>query len=517
MSADAPRDFLTLQAALKAESPVGAASCECVRPSEPCAFIIFGASGDLAARKILPALYRLYLNDYLPRSFLLLGCGRTDLSDADFRARIRSALVKAGIKDLARWKRFSQHLCYQTISYDNPKDFKRLASRCRDLGLQYKTGNNRLFYLAVPPFLYQTIAAMMGQAGLTRESKRAAGWSRIVVEKPFGSNLATAIELNSVLLRQFQEHQIYRIDHYLAKETIQNLLVFRFANAICEPLWNRQYIERVDICATEELGVEHRAGYYEAAGVLRDMFQNHMMQLVALIGMEPPAHFLSESVRDEKAKFFQSLAPFDLASIDQQIVLGQYAAGKIGGRRVPAYREEPGVDPRSLTPTFAAMKLFVDNWRWQGVPFYITSGKRLAQKLTQITIQFKDVPHAIFRNIISQGIRANRLTFLIQPSEKITLSFQAKVPGSTVCLRSINMEFSYEGDQSRGLEAYERVLIDCMNGDQMLFLRQDSEELCWSFLTPLIEDCEQCVQREKILHFYAAGAWGPEAAEQLRT
>jgi glucose-6-phosphate 1-dehydrogenase len=355
-----------------------------------------------------------------------------------------------------------------------------------------------------------------GQAGLSAEAGKDAGWSRIVVEKPFGSDLKTSLALDSVLQKNFSEHQIYRIDHYLAKETVQNILVFRFANSIFEPIWNRQYIDHVDICVAETLGVEHRAGYYEKAGVLRDMFQNHMMQLLALIAMEPPANFLPEMVRDEKAKLFKSLRPFDAGSIEDRVVLGQYAAGTVDGTRVPAYRDEPGVDSRSLTPTFARMKVFVDNWRWQGVPFNMMSGKRLAEKSTRISVQFKDVPHSIFRSIISDSISANRLTFVIQPEEKISLTFQAKSPGATVCLRPMNMEFSYGADMERILEAYEKVLIDCMLGDQMLFLRQDSEELCWSFFTPFIEDCEKCVDKARILHFYEAGTWGPEALNEIK-
>lgn len=489
--------------------------CLCKKPSDPCGIIIFGASGDLTFRKIMPALYKLFCNDSLPGSFFVLGCGRTGLDAEAFRQKMHDAVCTRGECDLARWKDFAQKLYYETLDYNDKSSYTAMARTLSALEGQYATGKNRLLYLAIPPFLFEPVISKIGEAGLACEDGCSGHWTRIVVEKPFGSDLKSAAALNGVLGRHFQEHQIYRIDHYLAKETVQNILVFRFANSILEPIWNRQYIDYVDICAAEIIGVEHRAGYYEQAGVLRDMFQNHMLQLLSLVAMEPPAQFLSEMVRDEKAKVFRSLRPFDTTAIDRDLVLGQYAAGAIEGKSVPAYRQEPGVHPQSLTPTYAMMRLFVDNWRWQGVPFYLMSGKRLGQKLTRIIVQFKDVPHTIFRNIISSSIAANRLTFDIQPHERITLTFQAKNPGTAVCLRPISMEFSYDSDRGRIFDAYEKVLLDCMNGDQMLALRQDSEELCWSFLTPLIDDCERCIQKDRILQFYPSGSNGPETAERM--
>jgi glucose-6-phosphate 1-dehydrogenase len=428
---------------------------------------------------------------------------------------MHDAVCAKGECELVRWQGFAQKLSYAALDYNDQASYDSLARTIGELDRRYGTGSNRLLYLALPPFLFETVINKIGGAGLAAESAADWSWSRIVVEKPFGSDLKSAIALNDVLGRYFQERQIYRIDHYLAKETVQNILVFRFANSILEPIWNRQYIDYVDICAAETVGVEHRAGYYEQAGVLRDMFQNHILQLLSLVAMEPPAQFLPEMVRDEKAKVFRSLKPFDTAALDRDLVLGQYAAGTTDGGSVPAYRQEPGVDPRSLTPTYAMLKVYIDNWRWQGVPFYLMSGKRLRQKLSRIIVQFKDVPHTIFRNIISSGIAANRLTFDIQPHERISLTFQAKSPGTAVCLRPISMEFSYDGDRERIFEAYEKVLLDCMNGDQMLALRQDSEELCWSFLTPLIDDCERCIKTDKILQFYPAGSRGPETALKM--
>ena len=357
---------------------------------------------------------------------------------------------------------------------------------------------------------------MLGDAGLSIEGENENGWSRIVVEKPFGNDLDSAIDLDRILHQCFKEHQIFRIDHYLAKETVQNILMFRFANAIFEPLWNRRYIDHISIIAAETLGVEHRAGFYEQAGVLRDMFQNHMMQLLSMTAMDPPSLFEADRVRDEKARVYRALRPFPVEDLKEYLILGQYISGKINGENVPAYREEPGVSPDSLTPTFAMMKLFLDNWRWQGVPFYLISGKRLAEKSTNISIQFKEVPHSMFRQILGEHITANRLTLFIYPDEKITLTFQAKSPGARVSVRSVTMDFLYN-DHRTGLEfdAYEKVLLDCMLGDHMLFWRQDGVELCWSFLTPILNKCETCGDRGEMLLPYASGSWGPKASEKF--
>ena len=352
--------------------------------------------------------------------------------------------MASGNLDEARWNAFAANLFYHDIEYDEPQSFERFARFLWDLDKTKGTKGNRIFYLAIPPTLYETTAQMLGQSGLSAEKQEGLGWSRIVVEKPFGRDLETAISLDRRLHTHFQEHQIFRIDHYLAKETVQNILMFRFANAIFEPIWNRTYIDSVTITAAETLGVEHRAGYYEEAGVLRDMFQNHMMQLFALTAMEPPSIFEAERVRDEKAKLYRALRPFPVDRLKDYIVLGQYGRGSVDGKQVPAYREEPGVNPESLTPTFAMMTVFVDNWRWQGVPFFLTSGKRLAKKLTEIAIQFKEVPHSMFRDVLGENILANRLVLGIYPEEKISMTFQTKKPGARVCLRSVTMDFSYQ-------------------------------------------------------------------------
>jgi glucose-6-phosphate 1-dehydrogenase len=478
---------------------------------EPTAFIIFGASGDLASRKLVPALYHLFRNERLPESFFVLGASRTAMDDASFRGKLADPLREE------RWQEFANHLYYRTVDYQSADSYRALARDLAELDQKHGTRGNRIVYLAVPPTLYQPIGTTLGQAGLSRENQEGTGWVRLVVEKPFGRDLATALELEKALGTSFDEHQIFRIDHYLAKETVQNLMVFRFANSIFEPVWNRRYIDHVHITAAESLGVEHRAGYYEQAGVIRDMFQNHMMQLLALTTMEPPSVFEAERVRDEKQKVFGALRPFPVDHLEKNLVLGQYSAGEVGGARVPGYREEPGVDPLSLTPTFAMIKLFVDNWRWQGVPFLLTSGKRLKKKLSEIVIQFKEVPHSMFRPMLGDHISGNRLSLGIQPDENIQLTFQTKSAGSRVNLQSVNMLFDYgsQGDFGR-LDAYEKVLLDVMMGDHTLFWRQDGIEQSWAFLTPIVESCETgCTENSLPLHFYQAGSSGPGQIQDL--
>ena len=483
---------------------------------DPCTIIIFGASGDLTARKLIPALYNLYLSTAWPQPCCVLGVARTAWSREEFLGRMQAAVAKQKNYHAQKWQQFAAGLEYYAVAYDSLASFQGLRVLLEELDSRHGTGGNRLFYLAVPPSLYRTISDHLGQVGLGQEQTEGRGWARIVVEKPFGHDLASAVALNASLHQSFQEHQIFRIDHYMAKETVQNILVFRFANAIFEPLWNRNYIDRVGLIAAEKIGVEHRAGFYEQAGVLRDMFQNHMMQLLALMTMEPPPRFAAEQVRDEKIKGFRALKPLTAANLTENLVLGQYGPGVIDGAAVPGYREEPGVNPASLTPTFAVMRVFIDNWRWRGVPFYLASGKRLPQKLTQLSIHFKEVPHALFANIDLGAIAPNRLILGIQPEEKITLTFQTKNPGATVCLREVTMDFHYYQNY-RGpiMDAYEKSLIDVMQGDQMLFWRQDGVEVCWSFFSPVIEACESCAIQGDFIHPYEAGTWGPAAARPL--
>lgn len=484
-------------------------SCLMEGRPDPCFIVIVGASGDLTGRKIVPALYELYCNGGLPDPCIIVGCARTSMDDAGFRKKMKKSVDEHKMLTEAQWEGFARLLHYRGIEYDSPRSFSALADSIKEMEKERGTGENRLFYLAIPPSLYETTARMLGQTGLSQE--QGTNWSRIVVEKPFGRDLRSAMVLDRAIHEHWKEHQIFRIDHYLAKETVQNILMFRFANAIFEPIWDRRYIESVHITAAESLGVEHRAGYYEQAGVLRDMFQNHMMQLLSLTAMEPPAQFEDDRVRDEKVKIYRSLRPFPLHNLSTLLTLGQYAGGEIEGARVSAYRDEPEVDPQSLVPTFARMKVFVDNWRWQGVPFFLTSGKRLAQKRTEIVIQLKEIPHSMFRRILGEHISTNRLVLGIYPEEKIQLTFQTKNPGAKVCLRTVTMDFHYNQEyKGPVLGAYEKVLLDCMLGDQMLFWRRDGVELCWSFLSPVLEACETCDDRAERLFFYKAGSWGPE-------
>ncbi|KAF0218639.1 MAG: glucose-6-phosphate [Geobacteraceae bacterium] len=490
-----------------APPPLGCA----VDTPEPCALVIFGASGDLTKRKLIPSLYRLFKNRLLPPGFFVLGTGRTEMPSERFRevllAGLRESLTEEC--DEACWRDFASLLHYQSMEYQNPQDYvATLAGRLSSLEQDMGSGGNRIYYLATPPTVYENIFTNLGRAGL---STGEGGSVKIVIEKPFGNDLASAQKLNKTLLAFFREEQIFRIDHYLAKETVQNILMFRFANSLFEPLWNRRYIDHIQITAAETLGIEQRAGYYEAAGVLRDMFQNHIFQLLALTALEPPATFSAPRVRDEKAKLFQSVRPFPLDRPDDCAVIGQYGRGSIDGKEVAGYREEAGVAPDSRTPTYAALKVFIDNWRWQGVPFYLRSGKRLAARRTEIAISYRSVPHLMFSRAMAGGIEPNTLLLRVQPDEGITLEIQAKNPGSRVCLTPVSLDFSYPREVE--LDAYEWVLLSCMEGDQMLFVRGDGVDLSWGLLTPLIEQLESKGATD--LPTYTAGTDGPMAAAQL--
>ncbi|UCD86549.1 MAG: glucose-6-phosphate dehydrogenase [Desulfobacterales bacterium] len=495
-----------------------AGSCLIEEPSDPCAIVIIGACGDLTRRKIILALFRLFKSGGLPDPFLVVGTDLNEITTGEYREFIKESIeVMSGESpDADAWDSFVTRLHYLSIDPEDDSPYSSLADVLKQQLRAFRIPANRLFYLAVPPSQYVNVVRNLGKAGLAAESEDWSGWARIVIEKPFGRDLKSAQDLDTHIHQYFREHQIYRIDHYLAKETVQNILMFRFANAIFEPIWNRRYINHVQITAAETLGVEHRAVYYEQAGVLRDMFQNHMLQLLAMTAMEPPSVFEADRVRDERVKVFRSLRPFAVDQIHDHLVLGQYVAGEIGGQTVPGYREEPGVNPHSMVPTFAMAKVYIDNWRWQGVPFYLRSGKRMARKLTEIAIQFKRVPYLMFRNVLSERIHPNLLVLRIQPDERITLTFQTKFPGAKVCLQPVTMDFHYSTVQQGALlDAYETVILDCLLGDHMLFVRQDGVEQCWAFLSPILDACETCADREQSLHFYEAGTWGPRGADDL--
>jgi len=486
-------------------------TCEIQIPG-PCCLVIFGASGDLTKRKLLPSLYLLHKNRVLPDRFFILGTGREKMTSEQFRAAMLAPVQEAYHKEFDQhaWQVFSDKLYYSPIDYANEASYAAgLRDKLPSLEREHQTGGTRIFYLAVPPTVFEDIINNLGSTGLSGDAQ---GNSRIVIEKPFGRDLASSCQLNTVLQKHFRERQVYRIDHYLAKETVQNILMFRFANSIFEPLWNRRYIDHVQITVAETLGVEHRAGYYEKAGVLRDMFQNHLFQLLAVIAMEPPPAFEADFVRDEKSKVFRSVRPWPLDHLDEFVVIGQYGTGMIDASPVPGYREEDGISVRSSTPTFAAMKIVIDNWRWNGVPFYLRSGKRLTSVATEIAIHFKQVPHAMFPETVGASIDPNTLVLRIQPNEGVSLMYQTKTPGSKVCLTPVIMDYSYP--RSMELSAYEWVLLDCMQGDQMLFTSQDWVERTWSLLTPVIEKLEQTVTAETI-PLYAAGSAGPPEAARL--
>ena len=490
---------------------VALGSCEIAIP-DPCGLVVFGASGDLTKRKIIPALYRLYKNGLLSKNFFVLGTSRTDMSADQFREKMLIAVKEALARDFdaSSWRAFALKIYYSPTDYTSQDSYRRLIKETlTQLEEKYQTGRNRIFYLAIPPTLYEAVIVNLGAGDLPREDR---GYTHVVIEKPFGRDLKSARRLNSLLKQSFQEGQICRIDHFLALETVQNLLMFRFANSILEPLWDRKYIDHVQITASETLGVEQRAGYYEEAGVLRDMFQNHMFQLLALTAMEPPTAFAAEPLRDEKAKVFRSITPFPLEALDRSVVVGQYGKGEIDHKPVPGYREEPGVSEMSTTPTFAAMKVLIDNWRWNGVPFYLRSGKRLSRRKTEISVHFKPVPHLMFLDTLNAPIEPNTLVLRVYPDEGMNLILQTKNPGSQVCLTPVSMDFSYPREIL--MDAYEWVLLNCMHDDQLLFVREDGVELAWSLLTPVIERLETTAVAGTFPN-YAAGSPGPREADVL--
>jgi glucose-6-phosphate 1-dehydrogenase len=484
------------------------------RTPDSCVLVIFGATGDLTHRKLVPALYSLSHQRLLPPQFALVGFARRDWSDDFFREEMRK-----GVEEFGRgaqggvWESFANSLFYSRGSFDEPAAYKQLAALLDRLDEERGTAGNRLFYLATSPESFPDIIRNLSEAGLTHRNE-SGPWTRIVVEKPFGHDLTSAQRLNRLLMNNgFRERQVFRIDHYLGKETVQNILAVRFANLIFEPIWNAQYVDHVQITVAESVGVEGRAGYYDEAGATRDMVQNHMMQLLSLVAMEPPTAFDADAVRDEKVKVLRSicLPPGEVASLT---VRGQYGPGTIGGAPVPAYRQEKGVAADSGSETYVALKLMIENWRWAGTPFYLRTGKRLPKRITEIAVVFKKVPHLLFNQHSSVGLESNVLALRIQPDEGISLRFGAKVPGPAVRLRSVNMEFLYGvAFGAEPAEAYERLLLDAMIGDPTLFTRRDEVEQAWSFVTGLTKAWEGAPALPGAN--YAAGSWGPEESDAL--
>ena len=484
--------------------------------TDNCIITIFGASGDLTKRKLMPALFDLYKKDLLPEKFAVLGTGRTKFSDDSFRDKM-SDEVKKYIQDrpvvVRDIQKFLSHLYYHPMDSSDAESYQEFKNRLRDLDTSLETRGNYIYYLATTPKLYETITSHLGAHGLNDESERN-GWKRIVFEKPFGFDLQTARSLNAHIQDTFSENQIYRIDHYLGKETVQNILAFRFANGIFEPLWNRNYIHHIEVTAAESIGVEDRGRYYESAGALRDMIQNHLLQVVATVAMEPPSKFDDKSLRDEKVKVFQSLCPISRQQVAERVVRGQYIESEIDGEEIMAYRAEKNVAEDSKTETFAAMRVHIDNWRWGGVPFYIRTGKRLPTRITEVAIHFNKTPHRLFRQHMPELHGDNQLIIRIQPNEGILLRFGMKQPGAGFHITSVDMDFHYKdlGDIDVP-DAYERLLLDCVQGDATLYARADAVESCWAFVTPILDAWEQ--DPECTLYGYPAGSWGPLEASRL--
>jgi glucose-6-phosphate 1-dehydrogenase len=483
------------------------------RVPQPAIIVFFGASGDLTKRKLVPALYKLKQERKLPPELTIVGVARREWSHDFFREQMREGMTEfsSGLGSEEAWNEFAQGLFYCPGDIDNPLSYQKLKAFLGELDDLRSTRGNRVFYLSVAPKFFPEAIRQLGSAGMLDDPHK----QRLVIEKPFGRDLSSAQALNRVVTQVCREEQVYRIDHYLGKETVQNLLVFRFANTIFEPLWNRQYIDHVQITVAETVGVEDRAGYYESSGALRDMVQNHLMQIFCLAAMEPPNSLDADAIRTEKVKVLQAAHLADVRQLDQCAVRGQYAAGWSKGKPVPGYREEPGVNPQSITPTHVALKLTIDNWRWQGVPFYLRTGKRMPKKVSEVAIQFREVPYRIFQSAAKQA-SPNVLTLRLQPNEGIAMRFEVKMPGGDLRSRSVEMDFSYGSSfgKSSGGDAYDRLLLDCMMGDQTLFTRSDEVEAAWQVITPVLAAWEEPTD-PSLIPQYEAGTWEPQAAEDL--
>ncbi len=487
-----------------------------VRRPEPCSMVIFGASGDLTHRKLVPALYSLFRDQLLPEQFSLIGFARSAREREKFVEEMRQACDQFARRrpvDAASWETFAAGVHYVAGNFDQPGDYARLRQEFERIDAERGTRGNRVFYLATPPNYFQPILSNLGGAGLVTNILTPGPFTRVIIEKPFGRDLESARGLNQVVHAVCDERQVYRIDHYLGKETVQNILVFRFGNSIFEPLWNRQFVDYVEMTVAESIGIEGRGNYFETAGILRDIVQNHMLQFLALTAMEAPVAFEADAVRDEKVKVLRSIRIMEPVEAAAHTVRGQYGPGSVMGAPVAGYRDEEGVAPASDVETYVALKLYLDNWRWEGVPFYLRAGKRMPKRVSEIAIHFKPAPHLMFRGLSEASLEPNVLTVRIQPDEGIALKFGSKVPGPTVKVRPVNMDFRYGtsfGEEPP--EAYERLLLDCMLGDSTLFTRSDEIDAAWRYITGVRDGWEAAGQR---VHTYEAGSWGPREADDM--
>ncbi len=486
------------------------------RAADPCNLVIFGASGDLTRRKLVPALWNLHLDRLLPAGFGVVGTSRRGMEDGAFAEEMREGIAEHSRRPLDEetWARFAPRLSYLEADFTDRKSYGKLAEHLARLDREQGTEGNRLFYLAVPPSAFSEILKGLAAEGLNRPGE-GGSWARVIIEKPFGRDLETARNLNRIVGQVFDESSTYRIDHYLGKETVQNLLVFRFANSIFEPLWNQKYLDHVQLTVGESIGVEGRGSYYEEAGTTRDMVQNHMFQLLCLTAMEPPVSLDADAIRDEKVKVLRALRPVPHDAVPKETVRAQYAPGVVGGAAVPGYREEPGVAEDSRTESYVAMRLFLDNWRWAGVPFYLRAGKRLPKRVTEVALVFREVPHQLFRGEAGPRASSNVLALRIQPDEGITIKFDSKVPGPNPRRQPVTMEFRYGTSfGAEPPEAYERLLLDAILGDSTLFIRRDEVEAAWAWIDPLEEAWARGIDGERLPE-YASGTWGPSEADVL--
>lgn len=479
-------------------------------------FVIFGGTGDLTKTKLMPALFKIYNQSMLPKDFAIVGSGRTEYNHESYREMIsREIDKKIDNKQISNKsiEQFLEHIYYLKMNVKHDADYRKLKNFLSEIGQKIESNKKYLFYLAVKPSLYAPIVTNLGESGLT-DQKSGEEWKRIIVEKPFGSDLESARNLNELLQKYLNEKQIYRIDHYLGKESVQNMLAFRFGNGIFEPLWNRNYIDHVEITGAEWSGVGARGGYYDHAGALRDMVQNHLLQILATVAMEPPNSFEAQEVRNEKVKIFEALCPIDLDNIEKYVIRGQYTSTKINDKKISGYRDEEKVDPKSKTETYVALKASIDNWRWSGVPFFIRTGKRLPARVSEVVIHFKKTPHYLFKRLHPEHVSHNKLILRIQPDEGIVIKFGMKKPGEGFNIKNVSMDFHYSDLGSEPLpEAYERLLLDALLGDPTLYARADAVEACWKFINPILDKWE--TDNSIGLYGYPAGTWGPDQAKNL--